>query len=104
MFHIEEVTAQQLKGWQNEGRSFQLIDVREVHEYEQFNIGGELIPLGSIASSLSKINIEGDVVVHCLSGARSANAIMHLQSMGYKNIFNLSGGIMAYVKENGSPD
>ena len=99
MSPIKEITVQQLKEWQDSGAKFQLIDVRESHEYDFVNLGGTLIPIGEIIGRSDQINKEGDIVVYCRSGARSANAILFLQDLGYKNLFNLKGGILAYAQE-----
>ena len=99
MSQIREITVQQLKEWKDSGKDFQLIDVREANEYEYVNIGGELIPQGDVIARVDDIKKDVDVVVHCRSGARSANAIMLLQDMGYNNLFNLKGGILAYSQE-----
>lgn len=99
MSQIKEITVQQLKEWQDSNKDFQLIDVREPHEYEFVNLGGDLIPQADVIARADQINKEGDVVVHCRSGARSANAIMYLQDMGFNNLYNLKGGILAYAQE-----
>ena len=99
MSQVKEITVQELKEWKDSGKEFQLIDVRDPHEYEFVNLGGELIPLADILGQAEKVNREGDVVVHCRSGARSANAILYLQDMGYTNLLNLKGGILAYAQE-----
>lgn len=81
----------------DEHADYQLIDVREVEEYEQANIDGELIPLKTIPQSVEEIDRDRKVVVHCRSGKRSANAIAYLeQNHGFTNLYNLEGGIMAW--------
>jgi len=45
---MKEITAQELKAKIDNKEDFQLIDVREEHEHEGANIGGELIPVGTI--------------------------------------------------------
>lgn len=99
MSEVKEITVQQLKEWQDNGKDFQLIDVREPHEYEFVNLGAELIPLAEVLDKKDTIKSDKEVVVHCRSGSRSANAIMLLQDFGYKNIYNLKGGILAYSQE-----
>ena len=99
MSQVKEITVKQLKEWQDNDKSFQLIDVREPHEHEFVNIGGELIPLSGIMNNSDKIDGEKDVVVYCRSGMRSANAISALQEIGHKNLYNLKGGILAYAQE-----
>jgi rhodanese-related sulfurtransferase len=75
-----------------------LIDVREDYEYEEDNIGGKLIPLGTIPNSLDKIasNKDEEIIIHCRSGARSGRAKEYLNSQGYTNVRNVLGGILAY--------
>ena len=73
---------------------YQLIDVREKHEYEIRNIGGELMPLSELEKHLPKINRDKTVVIHCQSGIRSQKAIKILQEkFGFTNLVNLTGGI-----------
>ncbi len=97
---VKEITVQELYRMLTEGEDFQLIDVREPHEYAIANIGGELIPLGSIAQAADRIARDKTVVVHCRSGARSARAIRELEQLyGFDNLYNLKGGILAWSKE-----
>jgi rhodanese-related sulfurtransferase len=84
---------------QEGGESFQLIDVREPHEYEEANLGATLIPLGEVEDQIDKIERDKPVVVHCRSGKRSAQAIQYLEQQGFDNLHNLKGGILAYQAE-----
>lgn len=97
---VKEVTVQNLHKLIEKGFDFQLIDVREPYEYEIVNIEGELIPLGQVTQNSSKISKDKQVIVHCRSGKRSADAIRALeQEFGYENLYNLKGGVLAYAKE-----
>ena len=97
---VKEITVQELKQLQDSGEDFQLIDVREPHEYEVANLGGELIPLGTISGHADKVARDKKVIVQCRSGARSAKAINELEvGFGFDNLYNLKGGIIAYAKE-----
>lgn len=97
---MKEVTVQELKKMRDNSEVFQLIDVREIHEAEQSQIGGVLIPMGEIMTDVSKILKDKPVVIHCRSGARSASVINALESQyGFTNLFNLKGGILAWAKE-----
>ena len=97
---VPEISVQQLKQWRDEGRDFKLVDVREPHEYEIAEIGGELIPLDTVTDAADQIPKDKDVVIHCRSGARSAKAIRQLRDhYGYNNLYNLKGGILAWAKE-----
>ena len=98
--NVKEITVKELETWQAGEKDFQLIDVREGYEYEIANLGGELIPLAEVEKEVNKIASDKDVVVHCRSGKRSADAIQVLeQKYGFKNLYNLKGGILAYADE-----
>jgi len=97
---LKEVTAKELYDWQVRGEKFQLIDVREPHEFDIVNIGAELIPLATVAANAEKIDRDRKVVVHCKMGGRSAKAIRELEEkFGFTNLYNLKGGILAYIDE-----
>lgn len=97
---MKEVTVQELKEMMDNNEDFQLIDVRESHEYDIANINGELIPLNQVPFAQDKISKDKKVVVHCRSGARSAQAIKALEDrFGYENLYNLKGGILAWADE-----
>jgi adenylyltransferase/sulfurtransferase len=97
---LREVSVSQFNTWQIMGEPFQLIDVREPHEYQIANLGGDLIPLATIGENADKIDRKGKVVLHCKAGARSAKAIKELQDkFGFTNLYNLKGGIIAYIDE-----
>jgi len=97
---MKEVTVQELKQMFDAKEDFQLIDVREPYEYEISNLGGELIPVGTILENVEKISKDKTVVLHCRSGQRSKTAILNLEEKHhFRNLFNLRGGILAYADE-----
>ena len=97
---IKEITVQDLQNWQSSQKDFQLIDVREEYEHDIVNLKGTLIPLNTILEQYNQIDKEKPVIIHCRSGARSANAIQVLQQQfGFENLYNLKGGILAWAKE-----
>jgi sulfur-carrier protein adenylyltransferase/sulfurtransferase len=97
---MKEITVQELKKLQDSGADFQLIDVREPHEYDICNLEGELIPQGDIPDSVDKIDRKKQVIVHCRSGARSGNMIQWLEkNHNFDNLYNLKGGILAWARE-----
>ena len=97
---VKEITPEELYNWQVKGEKFQLIDVREPHEYEIVNIGAELIPLGTVSENADRISRDQKVVVHCKMGGRSAKAIRELEEKyGFENLYNLKGGILRYIDE-----
>ena len=97
---MKEVTVQELKKMMDDNVDFQLIDVREPHEFDICNIKGELIPQGEIPSSVDKIDRTKKVVIHCRSGARSGNMVQYLEkNHQFDNLYNLKGGILAWARE-----
>lgn len=93
-----EISAQDLKAKMDNKEDFVLIDVREKHEYDEFNIGGKLIPLGEIMGALGDLeDIKGkEVIVHCRSGKRSAMAQHLMLQAGFNDVKNLTGGVLAW--------
>lgn len=99
---MKEVTVKELKQMVDNKEDFQLIDVREEYEFEESNLKGELIPMGEVMDNLDKISKDKKVVVHCRSGKRSATVIQALEAQhGFTNLYNLKGGILAYIEEIG---
>jgi sulfur-carrier protein adenylyltransferase/sulfurtransferase len=97
---LKEITAKQLYDLQVTGEPIQIIDVREPHEYDIVNIGGELIPLANVAEQADQISRDKKVIVHCKVGGRSAKAIKELEEKyGYTNLYNLKGGILAWIDQ-----
>lgn len=94
---IPEVTARGYRSWLDRGEKIQLVDVREPWEARVSGIGGVLIPLGSIAEQVHKIDRDKKVVVYCRSGRRSSDAVRRLRDKhGFENLYNLRGGLLAY--------
>ncbi|MBL7872682.1 MAG: molybdopterin-synthase adenylyltransferase MoeB [Cyclobacteriaceae bacterium] len=97
---MKEVTVQELKALKDSGAEFQLIDVREPHEFDICNLDGELIPQGEIPSSVERVSKNKQVVIYCRSGARSGNMVQWLEkNHGFTNLYNLKGGVLAWAKE-----
>ncbi|SHH82828.1 NADPH-dependent 2,4-dienoyl-CoA reductase, sulfur reductase [Caloranaerobacter azorensis DSM 13643] len=72
-----------------------IIDVREKNEYEQSHIiGAKNIPLSELRERLDEIPKDEPVYLHCRSGQRSYNAVLALQNLGFKNVYNISAGFM----------
>ncbi len=97
---MKEITVLELKKMQDDKQDYQLIDVREPHEYDIAQMGGELIPMGEILEQSDRISKEKPVIIHCRSGARSAAIVTALENQfGFTNLYNLKGGILAWANE-----
>ena len=97
---MKEVTVQELKKLIDSKADFQLIDVREPHEYDICNLEGELIPMAEVPQNTDKIDKNKKVVIYCRSGKRSGDMVIWLEkTYGFNNLYNLKGGILAWSKE-----
>ncbi len=96
------ISATQLKQKMDAGEAFTLIDVREQNEFEIVAIpGAVLIPKGDIMSgeALSLIPQDKPVILHCKSGARSAEALAVLHKAGFSDAVHVGGGVLAWIKQ-----
>jgi molybdopterin/thiamine biosynthesis adenylyltransferase/rhodanese-related sulfurtransferase len=94
---IPEITPSELAAKQQRRDDFDLIDVREPHEWAIARIpGARLVPLGAFTESLSSFDSARDIVVTCKMGGRSAKAVRQLQAAGFKRVWNLAGGILRW--------
>jgi rhodanese-related sulfurtransferase len=102
---MKSITVEELKQKMDSGEKINLIDVREPHEYEEANLGGLLVPLSKVQTmqvdELEHMK-EEEVFVHCRSGKRSQMACMVLDQMGFKDTYNVEGGILAWQEKFGS--
>jgi molybdopterin/thiamine biosynthesis adenylyltransferase/rhodanese-related sulfurtransferase len=93
---VPEITPKELKQRLDRGDDLFILDVREPHEYQICNIGGKLIPLGEISRRAHELDSSREIVVHCRSGKRSAEAAEFLRGVGFRKLLNLKGGILAW--------
>jgi adenylyltransferase/sulfurtransferase len=97
---VATLTPLELAARLGRGEDFDLLDVREPHEWEIGRIpGARLIPLGSLADALAALDPARDIVVYCKSGNRSARAALQLQAAGFQRVWNLAGGITRWSEE-----
>lgn len=96
------ITATELKERIDRGDDFALIDVREPHEYDIVNIpGSTLIPKDRILSgeALAELPQDKQVVLHCKSGGRSAEALAALRKAGFSDAVHVGGGVLAWANQ-----
>ena len=102
---MQTISVEELKKRLDAGEALHLLDVREPHEHADFNIGGTLLPLGRV-QQMDTDEIEAwkdeEVIVYCRSGNRSGQASMILETAGFTNVVNLTGGMMAWQDRIGS--
>jgi adenylyltransferase/sulfurtransferase len=93
---VPEIGVEQLRGLLDRGAAVQLVDVREIHEWEISNLGfagAKLVPLGQLFERLDELDPQRETVVYCRSGSRSAMAVKYLQAHDFVRAVNLRGGI-----------
>lgn len=96
------ISALDLKHKMDAGEDFYLVDVREPNEYEIVSIPGSvLIPKGDILSgqALAELPQDKPLVLHCKSGARSAEALAVLHKAGFADAVHVGGGVLAWIKQ-----
>jgi sulfur-carrier protein adenylyltransferase/sulfurtransferase len=96
---IPEITPRELKSRLDRGDDVFILDVREPHEYQICNLQGHLIPLGELPKRVHELDSSREIVAHCRSGKRSAEAVQFLRQAGFRKIWNLKGGILAWSDE-----
>jgi rhodanese-related sulfurtransferase len=94
---VPQITPQQLKARLDAGDDLFLLDVREVHERDICNIGGELIPKDTVANNLDRIPRDTEIIVYCRSGGRSDWVARELVGRhGFSKVSNLAGGMLRW--------
>jgi rhodanese-related sulfurtransferase len=98
------ITADEVKFRLDSGEKLNLVDVREPHENTEFNIGGTLLPLGKVQTmqveDIDNLKNE-EVIVYCRSGNRSGQAALMLETFGFTDVKNLTGGMLAWKERFG---
>ena len=96
---MQSITIEEVKARLDNGEKLNLLDVRQPSENAEFNIGGMLFPLGKVqAMDISEIeNLKDqEVICYCRSGNRSGHACLILESVGFTNVKNLTGGMLRW--------
>jgi molybdopterin/thiamine biosynthesis adenylyltransferase/rhodanese-related sulfurtransferase len=97
--NVPEISPRDLKTRLDRGDDLFILDVREPHEYQICNLGGHLIPLGDLSRRVNELDSSREIVAHCRSGKRSAEAVEFLRKAGFRKVLNLKGGILAWSDE-----
>lgn len=96
---MQTITVEELKAKIDAGETINLVDVREPDEHADFNIGGLLLPLGKVQTlqtdEIDELKDE-TIYIYCRSGNRSGQACLILETVGYKNVINVAGGMLAW--------
>ncbi len=96
------ISAKDLAAMLDAGDPIFLVDVREPNEYEIVSIpGATLIPKGEFVSgaALEKLPQDKRIVLHCKSGARSAEALAIVKNAGFSDAVHVGGGVLAWISQ-----
>jgi rhodanese-related sulfurtransferase len=96
---MKDITAKELYQRLASGEPVNLIDVREPHEHDEFNIGGINIPVTELPFRIEELKAlgEGEIVLYCQSGNRSMLAQKLLETQfNFQNTLNLTGGVKGW--------
>ena len=99
---MQTISSTELKNKLDSNEPVNLVDVREPAEHTEFNIGGKLLPLGNILSMMTDDidDLKNDeVICYCRSGNRSMQACLMLETFGFKNVKNLTGGMLEWQEK-----
>jgi len=99
---MRQLSASQLQEWlADAGRAKPvLLDVREAWEFSTCRIAGSLsMPMRGIPARYHELKRDADIVMICHHGARSFQAGMFLEQMGFTSVINLQGGVAAWARD-----
>ena len=97
---LRELAPVELAERRGRGEDFDLIDVREPHEWQIARIAGaRLVPLATLGEQLTTLDPTREIVVYCKGGMRSAKAARLLQGTGFTRVWNLTGGITRWSED-----
>ena len=101
---IREVTPREVQEMQQNGDDVVYLDVREPNEWNLGHLpGAVLIPRGTLETNVElQLPHDGEVVIYCARGNRSALAADTLQQMGYEKVSSMSGGWAEWVQTGGA--
>lgn len=98
---MNDISVKELKERLDAGSAPKIIDVREIHEYENGHIDAENIPMGEIPGRIAELEAfrDQELVICCRSGGRSGNITNYLRAQGFSNVRNLTGGMLAWQEK-----
>ena len=97
---IKEITVKELKNKFDNNEDFMLLDVRNIQEVLFSKINGSIhIPMNEIMKRINELDSNKEIIIQCKSGKRSARVCEYLMTQNFKNVKNLTGGIIAWSDE-----
>jgi adenylyltransferase/sulfurtransferase len=95
-----DIAPRDLKARLDSGDDLVLLDVREANEWDIAHLpGAKLVPVNSVTERANELSTADEIVLYCRSGVRSARALNALRDLGFRKLWNLRGGILAWSEE-----
>lgn len=95
----KNISAREAKELLDKDKSIYLLDVRTPQEYSQGKLAGSvLIPIGEIERRVREVPKNKTIVVYCAVGARSKPVASFLTQQGYKNVYNVTDGLVGWYR------
>lgn len=99
----KDISAREAKSLLEKNKNIYLLDVRTPQEYSQGRLAGSvLIPIGEFERRFSEVPKSRTIVVYCAVGSRSKPVANFLTQQGYKDVYNMTDGIVGWYR-NGFP-
>jgi len=99
---LPEISPIELDERLGQGDELALVDVRDPHEREIADlpeVGQLRIPVNQFLARISELDRETPLILYCRSGSRSGWATQELLALGFDNVWNLKGGLLAWKEE-----
>ena len=99
----KDISSREARSLLEKNRNIYLLDVRTPQEYSQARLAGSvLIPIGDMERRYKEVPINRTILVYCAVGARSKPAAGFLAKQGYKDVYNMTDGLVGWYR-NGFP-
>jgi monothiol glutaredoxin len=96
---VKPLSVKELKAWIDQGKPFELYDVRTERERDIAMIEGAKVLDKEAEEYLASLDKDTPVVFQCHHGMRSRSAAEHFLAQGLRNVYNLTGGIDAWSEQ-----
>jgi len=96
-----DVSADEARAMLQKDARVYLLDVRTAGEYFQVRLdGAHLVPIDQLLQRIGELPKDRPILVYCTVGARSSQVVNYLAGQGYPEVYNLRGGLSAWMVRN----
>jgi rhodanese-related sulfurtransferase len=97
--NVPQITVEGVRASIDAHEDIILLDVRTTGEYSRGKLTGSVnLPLDEVSDKIESVipDKKAKIIVYCLSGSRSIHAVDAMAKLGYTNVFNMTGGLLAW--------